>query len=326
MKRFIFLVLLSSSVSLYAETIIAPVSAVISLPVESESEKNTQLKLEESVVLDIQGNKEFLKSLTVEMHQSNILKRYADSFEIILFKRLKPLPAKGLKNFKGIRIFSHIIPYRNRIYIRIPVQPDKTSGKSKQENIFFVKKRVSISDFPILITIQPVMKGIPDTAFTKKFYISAVPEVINRGFLDLSIKKPEAFKDEPYSVLIDGKEVDNNNEPVELNAGIHELLIQSASFEKVTSAFTIEAGKTNSMDIILKQSISTISFEAPENAVVYLDGTKLAPYQLNRIKIKEGEHLIRIRIDDYSLTRKITVKRNKTYKVSLVFDLLIKEY
>ncbi|NOY09999.1 MAG: PEGA domain-containing protein [Spirochaetes bacterium] len=326
MKRFIFLILLSSSVYLYAETIVSPVAAVISLPVESGSEKNTKLKLEESVVLDIQGNKEFLKSLTLEMHQSNTLKRYADSFEIILFKRLKPLPAKGLKNFKGIRIFSHIIPYQNRIYVRIPVQTDKKAGRGSRENIFSVKKPVSISDFPLLITIQPVMKGIPDKAFTKEFYISAAPEVINRGFLELSIKKPEDFKNEQYSVFIDGKEVNNKNKPVELDAGIHELLIQSASFEKVTSAFTIEAGKTNSMNIILKQNISTISFEAPENAVVYLDGTKLAPYQLKRIRIKGGEHLIRIKIDDYSLTRKVTVKKNKTYKVSLVFDMLIKEY
>lgn len=314
-------------IPLFPETIISPVVADIKIPVESEIEKSAQIRLEESISLNIKGNREFLKSLDIELHQSNTLKEYADSFVIYIYKDLNPIPKKGIKNYRGTKIFSHIIPYQNRIYIKIPLKKKETDNSGKPvQGLYLVKQAVSVSDFPLLFNIEPIMKGIPDTAFVKYFSISITPRVENRGFLVLNVEKPAGFKVEEYSVSIDGTRIQSIVKPILLDAGIHELLIQSDYFENVNSAFTVEAGKTNTLNILLKQNISTITFEAPENAIIYFDGTKLTTYQLKNLRVKQGDHLIRMKVDDYSLTRKITIKKNKRYQVSLIFDMLIKEY
>ncbi|RKX81969.1 MAG: hypothetical protein DRP57_10925 [Spirochaetes bacterium] len=327
MKKWLFPLFLIILIPLYSETIVSPVVTEINIPVESEIEKSTKVRLEESVSLNITGNKEFLKSIDIELHQSNILKKFADSFVVYIYKGLNPAPRKGLKNYSGIKIFSHIVPYRNRIYIKIPLKSKETGNlKASLQSSYLVKQAVSAADFPLLFTIEPIMKGIPDTAFVKYFSLLITPEVENRGFFVLNVKKPEGFKKEQYSVYIDGERTDSVGKPILLTAGIHELLIKSNYFENVNSAFTVEAGKTNTMNILLKQNISTITFDAPENAVIYFDGTKLTPNQLQNLHVKEGDHLIRMKIADYSLTRKITVNKNKRYQISLVFDILVKEY
>jgi len=41
--------------------------------------------------------------------------------------------------------------------------------------------------------------------------------------------------------------------------------------------------------------------------------------------VTEGQHTVIIREGDYSLTKKFSVERGKSYKVSLFLDILVQE-
>ena len=56
---------------------------------------------------------------------------------------------------------------------------------------------------------------------------------------------------------------------------------------------------------------------------MYLDGEKLSA--LAGLPIAEGTHQVRVKIADYSVTRKFSAQRGRHYHLSCVFDIMITE-
>ncbi len=310
----------------YAERILTLVSDRIVLSVGNQITKEGKIHLEESLSLNIKGETELLKNIKISIFVPNVLKKYSDSFVLQVFKRITPPPTKGRRVFYGKKVFSVFLPYLNRIYLEIPVKKQvREVLKNNKHDGEYVLSEIKKEDFPILITVQPLMKGIPDYIFNHSFVFSITPQIENVGFLKLQIEKPESETKGEYKIFIDGKEYSKVLDRIKLQVGIHQIQIQSDQYEPTNSIVTIEPGKTTIATIKLRQNSSPVKFETPENAVIYVDGNKLPP-EKRRINLKPGNHIIRIKIEDYSITRKLTVKKNKHYIVSLIFDILLKEY
>ena len=329
-RKLVLLFLLLLSHALMSETIIAPVKSIIILSPQSDTTNTVEIGLEDAFAIDLKDDKNLIEGITISLTLPNTLKKYSDSFMIYIYSSVTPTPDRRIKNYRGTRIFSHFLPYLNRLYITVPIKGNYIPGEKLREEIntgnFVVKREVEKNQFPILVTVQPVMKGLPDWIFNEHFTFSAKTRKKEIGFVRINIKKPGNVQRVNFSLTIDGKTYEKYNEPIELETGIHNLSIQSDDFEPVSSTFTIESGRTTTVNLTLKEVYSSVSFEVPENSTIYVDGKKLVKSDYRRFQLKEGEHFIRIKIGDYNLTRKIEVKRNRNYKITVIFDMLVKEY
>ncbi len=318
------------TITSFGEKIITLVTKEIPVPGEHDTSIEAQMHLEEAISLYISDNTEFLKALNISIFIPNTLKQHSDSFMLQVFKGVTPQPQKGKRTLYGKQVFHTFLPYLNRIYLQIPIKSQGDNGESTNpKEGKYVLKTIGKKDFPILITIQPLMKGIPDYIFTKYFSFTVKSILENMGYLQLAIEKTTETGEEgiekTYTLLIDDREYPEIPEKIKLTSGIHQIEIKSETYEESSLTITIEPGKTTVTNIKLKPRLSTVKFDTPENAIIYIDGKKLAKQQ-RKINLNEGEHIIRIKIEDYSITRKLNVKRNKQYIVSLIFDILLKEY
>ncbi len=66
-------------------------------------------------------------------------------------------------------------------------------------------------------------------------------------------------------------------------------------------------------------------FEAPANAIFLLDDQPVDHAASARLVVEPGERTIVCRIGDYTITRKFTVVRGKTYRFVFSVDVQIQE-
>ncbi len=292
---------------------------------ESEYKKTVDICLEEMAAVYIEGDSRFLMGLKIELLLSNQLKKYFDSFGLAIYKKLSQPLKKGIQTLTGERAFFHHLPHLNRIYIAIPVVEDELNGSPLPVGSFRLDKPVYTDEFPILISIIPIMKGIPNSVIDKRFFLTVSPIIEKKGLLELFIQHPSGSEDEPIELFIDDQLIENLIAIREIESGIHHLRVKSSAFKEVNATFTIESGKTNRVEILLEAIASLLFIEAPQGAEVYLDGEKLVDYSNRNFRLDEGDHIVRIKVGDYSLSKRFSTKKGKNYHLSCIFDILINE-
>jgi hypothetical protein len=143
--------------------------------------------------------------------------------------------------------------------------------------------------------------------------------------LELKMRRPAGFQGEPLRVLLDSQPFDPGRGPVEMDAGVHQLEILSDVFQKETASFAVSAGQTTALEIELSPVASYLSVDSSSGAIVYLDGERLDLAPGQRRQLTEGIHTIRFKIGDTNLSRRIEVRKGRSYYVALALDLSIKE-
>ena len=171
----------------------------------------------------------------------------------------------------------------------------------------------------------PLAKGIPAAIADKKFYFSIKPLLEKKGFATLAIHFPEGLESESLSLFVDGLQINLPAERMELSSGIHQLRVVSSSYREINTSFTVESGKTSLVEIELEKTISHLTIDAPHGTELYLDGEKISESVAFPIPISEGNHLVRAKIADQSISKKFSVAKGKHYHLSIIFDIIINE-
>ena len=319
----IILTLCSAAIS-WPDQIRGLVVEEVRVPSDAAFERSIALSLEEAAVLDLEEDTPFLEGIRVELVLSNELKEHFDSYALGIYKNLTPRPQGDVRFYTGERAFFQYLPYLNRIYIQIPLGR-APSGETLPVGTYSFQTPLERSDFPLLLTMVPLAKGIPAAIADKKFYFSVRPLLEKKGFAHLALHFPEGLKDEPIDLFIDGEQISLSHERLELPSGIHQLRIVSSSFKEINTSFTVESGKTSQVDIDLEETITQLTIDAPLGAELFLDGEKIADGIAFPIPISEGNHLVRAKIADHSVSKKFAVQKGKHYHLSIIFDIIINE-
>ena len=332
-KKAIPLILLSlAAISIYPENIRRLIVDEVYIKIVSGYEQTSEIALEEAVAIYIKGNPQFLTALQLELILSSTMKKYSDSFGITVHKKVNPQPQRGLKAFSAEKIFFHYLPYQNRIYINLPLS-QSAMNDTVSTGSFTLEKVLKKEDFPLVISMIPLMKGIPASVINNKFYLNIKPILKKAGSLKLEVTLPDGSpavnktekSDKMLELYIDGEKT---NEPYflpEISSGIHRLKISSPFFKEVNSTFTIEPGEEKVLQFKLQESQSSLNISIPRGAEIYLDGAKLPPLKVNSLSLNEGSHTVIIKIGDFSISKKIDIAAGKNYNLSLVFDIIIEE-
>ncbi|MBN2442002.1 MAG: hypothetical protein JXJ04_11665 [Spirochaetales bacterium] len=312
-----------SLLSLQAETIRG--SFVDKIQIEGVSDFRKQIEISPSEILLFSPgvNARFLKGFQLEIVLSHALKQYADSFAVELYSAV--VTQDGSEEYEGRRILFEVLPFLNNIYVQIPIGKQKVNTESLPPGTYSPSKAIEAGQFPLLFTIQPVMKGVPDSILSKSFYINIQPDVEKKGLFDLSLTKPPGFEDAEYEVFIDDELFENGGKEHVFDAGIHSLKVLSEVFKEETTSFTIEPGKTTKVDIILERSISVLIIDIIKEAVIFIDGEKVDTLPGEEKPLTTGLHSILIKVGTQTITKKIDIKSGKRYNISLIFDIEIKE-
>jgi hypothetical protein len=231
-----------------------------------------------------------------------------------------------MRSFSGKRAFFSVLPFTNKSYVKIPVIEGQKPGPISP-GMLGVSDVIKPSSFPLILTIQPIMKGVPDSIFDRKIFLNTKMDIEKKGLLEVILIKPAGFEKKSASILLDEEEKDSTEFPMELPSGLHKIAVISDVFKPTTMNFALNPGQETTLEVALEPSISTLSIESLEGATVYLDGKKLGLDTTRgaSIELTEGSHTIRFKLGNYSISKTFSVMRGKNYSLALLFDIELKE-
>ena len=306
------------NVSIFGENINGTYKGVLSL-----AEENTlNISLEEIVSINFDKESSFLEGIEVKIEVPKELQKYRNSFALYVYKDVSPVPNDQVKFYRGMRIFMRLLPVQNNIYIKIPAVEENLLVQSA--DTILIPGFTPRNDYPLLATIIPIMKGIPGIVYDYSFQFTCKPIFSPKGSLSINISSTAEVQDERYTVLIDDELVKCPSDVYILSEGLHELVITSSLGMTKNASIVITAGEKKIIDFVFKYSEPEIKIEAPEGAVILLDGVELIRKDPEAsITLKPGEHTIVFDIGGYQFSRDFTVEPGESLTISLVLDVLI---
>jgi len=312
----IYIILIN--ISLFCENINGNYKGSLSL-----ADENTQsISLEEIVSIEFDKESSFLEGIEVKIEVPKELQKYRNSFALYMFKNTSPVPDESSRYYKGTRIFMRLLPVQNNIYIKIPAVEDNILTQSADS--ILIPGFTPRNEYPLLATIIPIMKGIPSSVFDYSFKLTCKPIYSPKGSLSINISSTDQTMDVSYEVLIDNEKVKWPSDNYILAEGLHQLLINSSSGISKDVSIVISAGERQNIDLIFEYMEPEIKIEAPESALIILDGEELIRKDPeSSINLEPGEHTIIFNIDGYQFSRDFTVESGDNFTISLALDVLI---
>ncbi len=268
------------------------------------------------------NSEEFLRGIVIKVETPQAVLQFRESFMLTLYHRISPKPQEGVSSYSASKLYSTPFPSSPRTFIDIPISSQKDWNKSAL-NSTVVSTIPQPSDFPILLSIDPIMKGIPSDVASSRFKITVNPVFIDKGALVVEL--PEDVDKNALQLFIDSQSANIEADKYILPTGVHTVEINSDRYLPFSKSVGIEKAQFTTVKVQLEPSTSSILFDAPNDAVIFFDGKEVQIDSNSEIETDPGEHMVLVRIGDYSVSKKIDIQGGKTYKVSLFFDILIND-
>ena len=265
----------------------------------------------------------FQEGIEIRLRIPASLNQYQNSFALLIFRDVTPSPTAENRSYRGTRTYMRLLPSRTSAFFRIPFQ--ENHGISGDALTDVIPVPVGLDQFPLLLTILPVMKGIPDSAFMEELGISVVPLWKNEGSLTVNVANPSGNPEEIVDITVDGSAVDSGKELI-LPAGIHRVQISSTHAPAVEKTIVLEPGQIMSLDLPLDYRPPVITVSIPEGAIILLDGETITTRDsLIMLETTSGDHVITYNLGNLKVDRHFTIKPGGTMKIDMIMDIQIVE-
>lgn len=306
---------------LFAENVRGPVVANLSIDSTSKPQEET-LGIEDLLGVELAGNGRFVKGIELDFTLPASARQYRNLLGLYIYKGVKPRPSKASDLYSGDRAGFIVLPATSRVYVNVPIKPNSIQQSAETITI---GTAIPATEFPLIVTILPVAKGLPTGVSESQFGVKVSPILEDKGLLKLDISESGKPPEFPFSLSIDDQSTEPQSGGYELASGIHHLSITSDHYKEINKTFGIDKGQTTSIAISLERLVPKITFEAPDSAEIFLDGQKLDGVPTKPVTVTEGEHTVIMRVGNYSLTKKFSVERGRSYKISLFLDISVQE-
>ena len=288
------------------------------LEITTEGEANGSCHIEELVSLQLGEGSRFFTGIELKLTIPEELMRFRNSFAVYLYRNIDPAPEMvGMRRYFGESLAYYVLPASRSMYIQIPLRENADLPISPETSV--LKSITAPDEYPLLLTILPIMKGIPSDIYSATFELSAYPYIADEGLLELTIDAPGA---QAYTLLIDGKRHPYSDAGYRLSGGIHEISIESPAYLPLKRKISITKGSSTALNLSLEKRDPRVFFEVPEGTLIFLDGERLNGTSL---KVAEGTHTVVFKLGDYSMTKEFEVTGGKSYTITLFFDIFVKE-
>ncbi len=278
--------------------------------------------LEDLVAVLPPADLSMIDGIEIEVRIPPVIRQYRDSFAWYLYKSVEPLPSLSLRSYTGTRSAFELIPTGIKVFYLVPLRKAHTMAGGL--GTVLLPFPVLPEEMPLFMTILPVMKGIPPEAIAGRFEIAIRAVSAPSGSLILRIHEtsPSAGS---YSVMIDEKPFAGIDGKVVLPIGIHHLRIESSGYQNINLSFGIEQGVLTELDVTLIPLVPMVSIEAPKGTQIFFDGKRFEGQTAVPFEVTEGPHTVVFTVGEYTLSRKFTAEKGKTYSISILLDIAIQE-
>jgi hypothetical protein len=264
----------------------------------------------------------FFKGVELELSAPQNWLSWQGSLAMALYSDLDRVPSPGVAELQGKRIAFELLPNKIQTVYQIPLRQGHGLRSSP-----YVTVPVGIilpSSFPLLFRIQPVIKGLSEELEQMVFHLGAKPVFSDEGAVKINFRYPEQLPGRPFTVLIDDVLIENPVEERLIKEGEHHLVILSDDYRNENRRFVVERTKMLDLTIALQDPTPLLIFEAPENALIFLDNAPVSG-KTEPKPVEPGVHEIRFQLSDYAIVKTLTVLRGRTYRVTLSIDVDVSE-
>ncbi len=313
---FLFSMALTSS---YAENIRGTVAGTISGGTE-----NLSFKPEELVILDGSGITNIQEGVEIRVEIPAGIRRFQNSFALFIYRDVRPVPGQDQTSYTGTRTFMRLLPSREALFLRIPLYRKHSITSDALTEV--LPNSVPAESFPLIITVLPVMKGIPDSAFGQQLRISSSAIWKNEGTLSVNITNPSGAPDEVIEMTVDGRGA-GVGERLTLEAGLHRIVVSSTHAPTVEKTVAVEPGRDENLSITLDYTPPEITLVIPDEAEVYLDGKRInSSGNLIVMNSDPGEHTVRYVLGGMEVSKSFVIRPGGKVKIDLIVEIDILDF
>jgi len=265
----------------------------------------------------------FQEGIEIQVEIPSSLRRFRNSFALMIYRNISPEPKKNRNEYNATRIHMELIPAREKTFVRIPF--DKTHGITGDALTSILPMPVNAEQFPLLVVVLPIMKGIPDAAFSEKLKISATPIWKNEGSLTVNITNPSGNSEETIQVIVDNSVIELN-ETIKLQTGIHKVRVASTHAPVIEQTIVLEPGEEITLNLELDYRPPELTIHIPGDSIVRLDGELIENDDTVKVvKVDPGGHSISYTLGELEVSRSFTVQPGSRIKIHLFVDVEITE-
>ena len=316
---FLFSLLYISVLHLSAENIRGPVSGYLSL----EGDHSVTMKAESLTGIGLEGLSPLIQGLRISIKADKEMELYRNSFALYLYKDLNGPFSLDQNSYRGSQAFMRFLTFSEDINLLIPLSDDHTLSPDRDS--FILADRDNHNDFPLILTVLPISKGIPDAAYNREFTVELEPIYYDKGQFQLNLlnDKGEPLEDGVH-ISVDNKSYPWPGGPYTLSSGLHNLTIRTEDGNEESRSFTLEAGQIFTMDHVLQYQLPLLSIETIEGLQVYLDGKLLGEQDLETtFEIQPGGHSIRFVLGDFIMSRDFVAEMQQRISITMVPEVLL---
>jgi hypothetical protein len=129
----------------------------------------------------------------------------------------------------------------------------------------------------------------------------------------------------PPEFWADGKKVELRDGILVLRKGVRTIQVSVPGYRDENRTVTVEAGRVVELAVELAGTAPVLVAQAPDLARIELDGVLWDHVSKPRLEIESGEHTLVCKLGDYTVTRRFTAIKGRTYDVVLSVQLEVKE-
>ena len=307
-----------------SENIRGPIDGIVEFDgystqsVTSKIESLVGIKLPETLSPLVQG-------LRITISGPDKLKLYRNSFSLYLYKELDQEPSADNMSYQGTQAYMRFMDFEKSMNFLIPLSRNHTMSPDRSS--FIVMENNNPEDFPLLLTILPITKGIPDSVYTAEINLSISPVFFNKGTMSLKILDNEGNPvDETLYYQVDGKMINDLSKPVIFDAGFHTLIIRSDSGLEESLQFSLSPGENLTLNHILQLQYPTLKIDTVKGMAVFLDGKRIENEEMDDyIEIQPGSHSIRFEFGDYQLSREFNAEMQDSFRITMIPEILLEK-
>ena len=263
----------------------------------------------------------FLEGIELEIKQNKMSMNYPNSIAYTLYSDIKPAPSKHDIDYSAKKITTALLPNRFSHIIRLPIKKDYSFKQIKNSELLPYSDR--IAENPVMLRLNPVMKGLPDDFEQAAFTVIIRPLLIAEGGLKLKLQFPEK-EQKPVTVQLNNEYLTQFEDLQLLSPGTYSVNISSDAYRTEMRSCIVERGKITQLEVQLKSIMPLLHIQAPENTIVFIDNQEIA-LSKEPMPVAVGVHTVVFKMGTYEITRQITVEEGKTYEMMMTMDVLLQE-
>lgn len=306
------------------ERLRVPVAAVVELSGLGEDGAWVECVLGDSVAVSFEKPNPFIQGVEFELRIPPAAMPASSSILWSVWRSLAPAPSKDLFDYRAIHVATQPLPARVSLVVQVPSIPRHSLRSGPYALV--IPELVTADRYPLLFHLEAAGKGVSAELEKAVFRLRVRPLYTDEGGIALALRNAEgATPSATPEVFVDGKRVELRDGLIVLKKGVRSVQVSVPGFRDEHRTVTVEPGRIVSLALELVGTAPVLRVQAPDLARIELDGQPWDHVANPRLEIEAGDHTLICRLGDYTVTRRFTAVKGRTYDIVLSVQLEVTE-